>query len=270
MTSVYAEVIGDPIAHSKSPLIHNFWLAKLGVEAEYKRVHVRSGEVADYIAGACADANWRGANITIPHKVAVMDFVDDPFDVRATVGAMNTIVRADDGSVWGTNTDAAGFLEPITHKKLRGQRAILIGAGGAAKAVLFALKSIGIGEVTILNRSTEKAAALLASFGLHGRALPLEAPLEDAAVLVNASALGMTGQLPLPLNLAPLGPCAMVYDLVYAPLETSLLAMARVRGLETIDGLHMLVGQAAVAFDLFFGQPAPREHDAELRALLLA
>lgn len=270
MTSVYAEVIGDPIAHSKSPLIHNFWLNKLGIDAEYKSSHVRADELTGYMQRIRTDPEWLGANVTIPHKIAAMDFVDDPSDVRSSVGAMNTIVRAEDGSLWGTNTDVAGFLEPIADRSWRDQVAIVVGAGGAANAVLFALSSIGIGDVTILNRSAEKASGLLDRFRLKGRVLPLDASLHDAGLMINASALGMTGQPSLSLDLTPLGDDATVYDLVYSPLETPLLAQARERRLKTIDGLHMLVGQAAAAFTLFFGQPAPRQHDDELRALLLA
>ena len=146
----------------------------------------------------------------------------------------------------------------------------MIGAGGAARAVLFALSRIGVGPVTILNRNVLKAAALLAAFGLKGEALPLGAALPPAELLVNTSALGMTGQPPLEIDLAPLPDDAVVYDIVYAPLETPLLRAARARDLETVDGLEMLVGQAALAFELLFDAAPPRERDDELRALLTA
>ena len=266
----YAEVIGDPIAHSKSPLIHGFWLKALGIAGDYRRFHVPADELADYIAGACADADWRGCNVTIPHKVAVMDLVDDPGDVRGTIGAMNTIVRQPDGSVIGTNTDAAGFYAPLADLDLEGAPVALVGAGGAARAVLFALARAKVGHVTILNRSPLKAMALLAAFGLKGDVVGLDAPLPPAALLVNSSSLGMTGQPPLDLDLSPLPDGAIVYDLVYAPLRTGLLTAAEARGLDTVDGLDMLIGQAALAFELFFGAPPPEGRDEELRAILTA
>jgi shikimate dehydrogenase len=270
MTRPYADVIGDPVSHSKSPLIHGYWLETLGIDAEYHACHVRPDALADYVAQRRDDANWRGCNVTIPHKRAVMDLVDDPGDVRATIGAMNTVVRAEDGTLFGTNTDAAGFYAPISDADLEGAPVAVIGAGGAARAVLFALARAGVGPVTIFNRSPLKAAGLLAAFGLKGQALALDAPLPPAALLVNASSLGMTGQPPLDIDLSPLPPSALVYDIVYAPLETALLRQASDRGLDTVDGLDMLVGQAAVAFELFFGAPAPREHDAQLRERLVA
>lgn len=268
--TIYAEVIGHPIAHSKSPLIHRFWIEQLGMDADYKRRHVLVDELPDYIAGACGDANWRGCNVTLPHKVAVMDLVDDPGHVRDSIGAMNTLLRQPDGSVIGTNTDAAGFAVPISGIDLSGRPVAVIGAGGAARAVLFALRQLDVGPVTILNRSPLKGAALLSMFGLKGEVKPLNAPLPPVALVVNASSLGMAGQPPLSIDLAPLPDDALVYDIVYTPLETELLSAAHARGLETVDGLEMLIGQAALAFELFFGVAPPRDRDEELRAVLLA
>jgi shikimate dehydrogenase len=168
----------------------------------------------------------------------------------------------------GTNTDAAGFYAPISGLDLTGQPIVVIGAGGAARAILFALSRVGVGRVTLLNRNPLKGAALLASFGLKGDALKLDAPLPPAALLVNATSLGMAGQPPLDLDLAPLPDDAVVYDVVYAPLETGLLKAARARDLDTVDGLDMLIGQAALAFELLFGAEPPRDRDDELRALL--
>lgn len=266
----YAEVIGDPISHSKSPTIHKFWLKALGIEGDYKTFHVPPDELADYLAGACADADWLGCNVTVPHKVAVIDLVDDPGDIRHSIGAMNTILRRPDGSLMGTNTDAAGFYAPISGLDLAGQPVVVVGAGGAARAILFALSRVGVGRVTLLNRNPLKGAALLASFGLKGDALKLDAPLPPAALLVNATSLGMAGQPPLDLDLSPLPEGALVYDIVYAPLETGLLKAARARDLDTVDGLEMLIGQAALAFELLFGAEPPRDRDDELRALLTA
>ena len=266
----YAEVIGDPIAHSKSPLIHGFWLSTLGIAAEYRACHVRPEELSAYLTARSADPDWRGCNVTIPHKLAVMDHVGDPGDIRGTIGAMNTVLRGSSGQLTGTNTDAGGFYAPIADLDLTDRPVAVIGGGGAACAVLFALSRVGCGPVTILNRNVLKASALLARFGLTGQALPLTARLPAAALLVNASALGMTGQPPLILDLSPLPEDALVYDCVYAPLETPLLAAASARGLVTVDGLDMLVGQAALAFELFFGAAPPEGRDDELRGLLLA
>jgi shikimate dehydrogenase len=266
----YAEVIGDPIAHSKSPLIHGFWLEKLGIEADYRATHVRPEELAAYIASRRDDPHWRGCNVTVPHKVAVLDHVPDPGGVRDTIGASNTIVRGPDGALIATNTDAAGFLAPLAELDLTDQPVAVVGAGGAARAVLFALEKAGVGRVTLMNRTPLKAAGLLATFGLKGDAVPLDAPLPPVALVVNTSSLGMSGQPPLNLDLSALPEDAIVYDIVYAPLETPLLAAARARELETVDGLEMLIGQAALAFELFFGATPPRDADDELRARLLA
>ncbi|WP_194953123.1 shikimate dehydrogenase [Sphingopyxis solisilvae] len=266
----YAEVIGDPISHSKSPLIHKFWLDALGIAADYRRAHIKPDALAAYIEQRRADPDWRGCNVTIPHKVAVMDLVDDPGDIRGTIGAMNTIVRQPDGSVIGTNTDAAGFYAPLAELDLEGAPVAVVGAGGAARAVLFALARAGVGHVTILNRSPLKAMGLLATFGLKGEVVALDAPLPPAALLVNSSSLGMKGQPPLDLDLSPLPDDAIVYDLVYSPLRTGLLETADARGLDTVDGFDMLIGQAALAFELFFGASPPEGRDDELRALLVA
>lgn len=268
--SPYAEVIGDPIAHSKSPLIHGFWLQALGIEGDYRRAHVKPDDLAAYIAERRDDPNWRGCNVTIPHKLAVMDLVDDPGNIRGTIGAMNTIVRQKDGSLIGTNTDAAGFYSPLAELDLEGAPVAVVGAGGAARAVLFALARAGVGPVTILNRSPLKAMGLLATFGLKGDVVALDAALPPVSLLVNGSSLGMTGQPPLDLDLSPLPEGAIVYDLVYAPLQTGLLRAAEARGLDTVDGLDMLIGQAALAFELFFGRSPPEGRDDELRALLTA
>lgn len=269
MTRPFAEVIGDPIAHSKSPLIHNFWLERLGIDADYRATLIHSDDLAAHLAERCTDPAWRGCNVTIPHKLAVLDHIADPGGVRDSIGAANTVFRAKTG--WAaTNTDAAGFYAPIAGLDLEAAPVAVVGSGGAAMAVLFALARAGVGPVTLLARNPLKGAALLARFGLKGDVLPMAATLPAAALLVNASSLGMTGQPPLEIDLAPLPDHAIVYDLVYAPLETALLAAARRRGLETVDGLDMLIGQAALAFEMFFGQPPPRDDEAGLRAMLTA
>jgi shikimate dehydrogenase len=267
--TIYAEVIGDPIAHSKSPVIHGFWLNELGMVADYTACHVLPDNLQDYFARRCEDAQWRGCNITIPHKIAALNFVSDPGDVRASIGAINTVFRGRDGDLIGTNTDAGGFYLPIADMDWAGATAIVIGSGGAARAVLFALAQADIGEVVLLARSGLKAAGLLAQFGLKGKVLPLDTRLPSAQLLVNTSPLGMTGQPPLEIDLSPLPGDALVYDIVYAPLETALLKQARARDLDTVDGLDMLIGQAALGFELFFGRAPPADCEDELRDRLI-
>lgn len=266
----YAEVIGDPIGHSKSPLIHNFWLDCLGIEAEYKKTHVTSDGLAAYFLARRADPDWLGCNVTIPHKIAVMDYTDDPGGVRERIGAMNTIASETGGPLIGTNTDAGGFLQPLLRDRWKGQSAVLIGAGGAARAILFALTSLGVPDITIMAREAARGQALLDRAGVKGRVIGMNDALPKADLLVNGSSLGMTGQPELHVDLKPLADDATIYDIVYAPLETGLIRAGRARGLKTLDGLEMLIGQAALAFDIFFDAQAPRERDEELRALLLA
>ena len=146
MTKPYAEVIGDPISHSKSPLIHNFWAEALGLDVEYRAVHVTPEGLAAYFAERKADPDWRGCNITVPHKVEALAHVEDRGDVRTTIGAINTVIRAEDGALVGTNTDAAGFYAPLSELDLAGQPVTVIGAGGAAPAILFALSRMGVGR----------------------------------------------------------------------------------------------------------------------------
>jgi shikimate dehydrogenase len=269
VSRAYAEVIGDPIAQSKSPMIHGFWLAKLGIEADYRSRRVAAEQLAGYFAERRTDALWRGCNVTVPHKLAALALAERRDALAAAIGATNCIARVEGGALAATNTDADGFGEPIAGIDLAGLDAVIVGAGGAARAILAKLRARGIGSVTVMNRSQDRARALLAEMGFAGNAVPLDAALPRSCVLlVNSSVLGMDGQPPLALDLATLPAEAVVYDIVYAPLETGLLLAARSRGLRTIDGLAMLIGQAAIAFQVFFGAPAPREHDRELRALL--
>lgn len=270
MTMPYAEVIGDPIKHSKSPLIHGFWLDALGIAADYRATHVTPEGLADFVAARREDPDWRGCNVTLPHKIAIMDLVGDPGDVRASIGAMNTVARDEGGALFGTNTDAGGFYGPIADVPLTGAPVIVAGTGGAAHAVLFALSRLDVGSVTLLARNPLKGAALLARFGLKGEVRPMDTALPAAQLFVNTTSLGMVGQPPLAPDLSPLPDDAVVYDIVYAPLVTPLLAAAEARGLQTVDGLDMLVGQAAIAFELFFGAAPPRDRDGALRERLLA
>lgn len=283
MTCPYAEVIGDPIAQSKSPKIHNFWLAKLGIEADYRACHVRPEELADYIAARRADPLWRGCNVTMPHKQTAMpllDRIDPPADA---IGAVNTIVPLGNGGLAGTNTDAAGFLEPLAADLAQThyfRMARILGTGGAARAIIAALAGQGF-TLVVAGRDPAKARALLDELAPRGEhhaidlahfADPTDFPFDDREaccdLVINASSLGMQGQPPLAFDWSHAPPGAIAYDIVTAPLDTTFLQEARAKGHRTIDGLSMLIGQAAVAFEKFFGQPAPRQHDAELRAIL--
>lgn len=279
----YAEVIGDPVAHSKSPVIHRFWLERLGIDADYRIAHVLGGGLKAYFADRRQDLAWRGCNVTIPHKQAVLSQLDWVDPIAATIGAVNTVIP-ENGRLCGYNTDVAGFLEPLQpllDRRHLFRMARILGTGGGACAITYALVREGF-EPVVLGRTAEKARAFLDSLGIaggHAAALdsfaePTDFPFDDRAglldLVVNTTPLGMAGQLPLALDFSHVPPGAVVYDIVYAPLETPLLAEARSRGLRTIDGLEMLVGQAAAAFTRFFGQAPPRDHDAGLRALLVA
>lgn len=277
MTRAYAEVIGDPISHSKSPLIHGFWLEKLGIDAEYKACHVKPEELADYFAQKRKDAKWRGCNVTIPHKQDVGQHLDGMDSKARAIGAVNTVYRGDGTLLFGANTDVDGIAEAIAGLDLTGQEVTVIGAGGAARAAFALLASSNCASVHVLARNPEKAVKAADDCGLFavGHLFAPNSPaLCGSMLLINATQLGMTGQERMPTfilsQLDELAEGALVFDMVYAPLETDLLAAARRKGIRTSDGLSMLIGQAAVAFEKFFGQPAPREHDAELRALLTA
>ena len=283
MTRPYAEVIGDPIAQSKSPAIHNFWLGKLGIDAEYRACHVRAEELADYLAARRADPLWRGCNVTMPHKQAVMPLLNSIASPADSIGAVNTIYPAFDRLLAGTNTDAAGFLEPLAADLAKPhffRMARIMGTGGAARAIIAALAGQGF-TLVVAGRDPGKARALLDELAPTGEhhavdlahfADPTVFPFDDREgccdLVINASSLGMIGQPTLAFDWSHAPPGAVAYDIVTAPRDTAFLQAARAKGHRTIDGLAMLIGQAAVAFEMFFGQPAPREHDAELRALL--
>ncbi len=275
MTKPYAEVIGDPIAQSKSPVIHNFWFDKLGIDAQYRKCHVKADGLAAYFAERRADPDWRGCNVTIPHKQAVMQFLDSLDDGAEAVGAVNTIWRDGAGNLCGTNTDVDGVAEAIAPVGGDAGRAVVIGAGGAARAAFATLAGRQFGKVVVVARSESKARDAIMDCSLDADILPfdqIEAALEGASLLINATQLGMIGQQAMPDGVLgavrAMDDSALVFDMVYSPLETQLLSAVRGNGLAISDGLVMLVGQAATAFEKFFGLPAPREHDAELRKLL--
>jgi shikimate dehydrogenase len=280
----FAEVIGDPIAQSKSPAIHGFWLERLGIEAEYRATHVRSAGLADYLAERKADPEWRGCNVTMPHKQAVMPLLDRLDPLAGRVGAVNTIVRETDGALSGFNTDVAGFLEPLRgflEREHLFRMARVLGTRGAARAIIAALAAENV-VIVLAGRDPGKARALLDELDPGGEhhavdiahfAEPTDFAFDDRDgcfdVIVNASPLGMAGQAPLAFDLSHAPPGSVVYDIVTHPADTPLLQAARAAGFRTIDGLSMLIGQAAVAFEKFFGAAPPREPgDGELRRLL--
>jgi shikimate dehydrogenase len=256
-----AGVIGWPVAHSKSPVIHRYWLDQLGLDGDYGRFPVHPDRLEAAIRALPA-LGLAGVNVTVPHKQAVMPFLDAIADAARAVGAVNTIVVRPDGTLEGRNTDWLGVIHAIPINE-EGRHVAIIGAGGAARAAVHAARHMRAGRITLLNRSADKARALLENLGMAGDVMPLgAAPACD--LLINASPLGMTGQPPLAMTLDALPDTAAVFDMVYAPLETPLLAAARARGLRAIDGIEMLIGQAAEAFRLFYGE---RPHDADLKTV---
>lgn len=282
---IYAEVIGDPIAQSKSPAIHGFWLEKLGLEGDYRATRVTADELDTFLAGRREDFAWRGCNVTMPLKQAIIPLLDRRDPLAVSIGAVNTVVRESDGALIGYNTDVAGFVEPL-HAMLQERHyfrmARVIGAGGAACAVVTALAREGF-TIVLAARDPDKARALLEELAPDGErhvaalahfAEPTDFVFDDREgcldLVVNASPLGMRGQPPLAFDWSHAPPGSVAYDIVTDPVETDFLASARAAGFATIDGLAMLIGQAARAFELFFGQPAPRQHDAELRKRLMA
>lgn len=278
----YAEVIGDPIAQSKSPAIHNFWLKKLGRDSIYRAEHVLADGLLAYIASRQGDSQWRGCNITMPHKQAIIPLIDRLDPLAERIGAVNTLVSGDKG-LTGFNTDAAGFLEPLRdelEKRHYFRMARVLGTGGAARAIVSALAGEGF-TIVLAGRDPVKARALLDELAPAGEhhavdlahfADPTEFAFDDREgcldLVINASPLGMRGQPGLAFDWSHAPPGAIAYDIVTDPLETAFLQNARAAGHRALDGLNMLIGQAAIAFEHFFGEPAPREHDAELRELL--
>ncbi|MDN2567387.1 shikimate dehydrogenase [Aquibium sp. A9E412] len=267
-----AFVCGHPVAHSRSPLIHGHWLALHGIDGIYERRDVAPHDLAGFLAGL-AGAGYAGGNVTVPHKQAAAALVARRDAAAEAIGAVNTL-WFEDGALVGGNTDAYGFaahLDAEAPAWRAARRATVLGAGGAASAIVHALAEAGIAEIRVVNRTAARAAALAARFGEHvgGHGWPaLDGLLADSDLLVNTSSLGMTGQPPLAIDLAPLPAAAIVADIVYAPLETALLAAARGRGLVAVDGLGMLLHQAVPGFERWFGvRPTV---DAALRDLVVA
>jgi shikimate dehydrogenase len=264
-------VVGWPIAHSRSPLIHTYWLQRYGIAGEYRREAVPPEKFADFVR-ALAARGYVGANVTVPHKEAALA-LSQPDDRAQAVGAANTL-WLDGGVLRSTNTDVEGFLDNLDATAPGWDRglnsAAVLGAGGAARGVIYGLIERGVGRIVVLNRTRSRAEVLSRRFGSRvlvgnwGDA----AVLPDAGLLVNATTLGMAGQPDFPFDVAQLPGHAVVADLVYVPLVTPLLRAARRRGLRTADGLGMLLHQAVRGFALWFGKTP--EVTAELRALVEA
>ena len=258
-----AGVMGWPVAHSKSPLIFAHWFAETGIAGSYTRLPARPEDFAQALR-ALPEAGFRGVNVTIPHKLAALQLADEASDAARAIGAANTILFDAGGRVFADNTDGYGFIENLregaaTHNRAWNPAAgpaLVLGAGGAARAVIHALLEAGVPSIRLANRTRAKADALAAHFG--PRIEPVDwaaraAATGGAATIVNTTSLGMTGNPPLELPLDDAPATVLVTDIVYAPLETPLLAAARSRGLATVDGLGMLLHQARPGFRAWFG-----------------
>ncbi len=258
-TTVLTGVAGWPVSHSRSPSIHNYWFALHGIDAAYVPLPVAPKNFREAMRGLQA-AGFRGVNVTVPYKEAAAAIADTMEESARHIGAANTLCFTPDGIIHAANTDSSGFMQSLISGAPRWTKdagpAVVLGAGGAARAVVCALLNAGVDRIRVVNRSVDRALALQMHFGrdleIFGWA---EAPdaLEDAALLVNTTTLGMQGHPRLNIAIETLPSNAVVSDLVYAPLETELLAAARRRGLTAIDGMGMLLHQAAAAFALWFG-----------------
>lgn len=266
-----AGVIGWPVAHSLSPALHGYWLATLDIDGAYVPLAVEPDNLADAVR-ALPKLGFAGANVTVPHKEAVRAIVDTETEAARRIGAVNTLIFGDDGAIAGDNTDAFGFITHLRHSAPTWSGdagpAVVLGAGGAARAVVDALLEAGVPEIRLINRTPARAEALCDHFGGGTVAVSWEEradALEGAGLLVNTTTLGMTGKPPLEIVIDALPEDAVVYDIVYAPLETDLLASARASGLACVDGLGMLLHQARPGFEAWFGtrpdvSPALRTH----------
>jgi shikimate dehydrogenase len=270
-----AGVIGAPIAHSRSPALHGYWLRKYGIRGFYVPLEVAQADLEDVLR-AMPRMGFVGANVTIPHKETVLRLADIVSDRAALIGAANTLIFRSDGKIHADNTDGYGFLENL-RQGVPGWRAdagpcAVLGAGGAARAVVASLLEAGAEEIRITNRTRNRAEALRAEFGTKvviydwvqaGNAL------EEAATVVNTTSLGMVGKSEFRVPLDGLSPEAVVTDLVYTPLDTALLVRAREIGCRTVDGLGMLLHQAVPGFERWFGVK-PEVDDALREAVLAA
>ena len=256
---VLAGVMGWPISHSRSPIIHNHWMDQLGLQGRYVPLSVQPHRLAEALAGLSA-LGFAGCNLTLPHKVDALACVHNLDDVARQIGAVNTVVVEPDGQLRGTNTDAFGYLQSLREAQPNWRpdqgSAVVLGAGGAARAVVWALADAGVKDIRLINRSLDKAQDMAATFGspvhAHAWAKRHEA-LHDAALLVNTTTQGMQGQPALDISLDSLPMHALVSDIVYTPLQTDLLLRAQARGHAVVNGLGMLLHQARPGFAAWFG-----------------
>ncbi|RWG03692.1 shikimate dehydrogenase [Mesorhizobium sp.] len=272
MVEKRAFVTGHPIAHSRSPKIHRYWLEEYGIDGSYQAIDVRPEDFAAFLK-SLDENGYRGGNVTIPHKEAAFALVERRDEAAEAIGAVNTL-WLEDGVLWGGNTDALGFagnLDKHAPGWAANGPAVVLGAGGASRAVIHALKDRGLNDIRIVNRTLARAEELADRFGAgvsaHGAGAVGEL-LSDAGLLVNTTALGMHGNETLAADPAGLPGHAIVTDIVYVPLETPLLAAARARGLKTVDGLGMLLHQAVPGFERWFGKRP--EVTPQLRRMIVA
>ena len=269
-----AGVMGWPVGHSKSPALHGFWLNQHKVDGAYVPLPVRPDALAQALRALPA-LGFAGVNLTVPHKEAALALVDSADDTARRIGATNCIIVDASGNLHATNTDAFGFITNLQtgapNYRAASGPAVVLGAGGAARAVCVALADAGCPEIRVLNRGRARAEDLAISLGGPMRVIDWDQrgpALADAAVLVNTTSLGMQGQPPLEIDLGKLPTASVVNDIVYAPLETQLLATARARGHTIVDGLGMLLYQAQPAFAAWFG--VTPQVTADLRAHILS
>ena len=266
-------VIGWPVEHSRSPLIHNYWLKKYGIDSVYEKKPIEPQHVLNFIANLAA-TEFIGCNVTIPHKETVFGAVSAVDETAARLGAVNTVYLRDN-KVCGTNTDGEGFIASLGHSypsfRLKGKAAIIIGAGGAAKSVIGALLDAGTGKIGVINRTRARILSLQKQFGSRVFEITeaiADRELKNCELLVNTTSQGMEGQPPLELDIQNLNADALVADIVYTPLETDILKRAGDLGHPTVGGLGMLLHQAVRGFELWFG--VKPEVTAELYDLVAA
>jgi shikimate dehydrogenase len=266
-------VIGWPVEHSRSPLIHNYWLKKYSINAVYEKKPVEPKDAANFIANL-AMSEFIGCNVTIPHKETAFEAIGEADEIARRLGAVNTVYLKN-GKVYGTNTDGEGFVASLRQSypafSLKGKTAIIIGAGGAAKAIIGALLDEGVGRIGIINRTRERILGLQEQFGsnvfeINGTTANDE--LGNCEFLVNTTSQGMHGQPSLDLEIQNLNRDVLVADIVYTPLETAFLEKARNQGNPVLGGLGMLLHQAVRGFELWFG--VKPEVTIELHELIAA
>jgi shikimate dehydrogenase len=269
-----AAVIGSPVAHSRSPALHGYWLKRYGIKGFYIPIDVAQADLANVLR-TLPKMGFVGANVTIPHKEAILQIADVISDRAALIGAANTLIFRKDGKIQADNTDGAGFIANLRqnapHWVPSSGPAAVFGAGGAARAVIAALIEVGVPEIRLANRTRARADALRSDFGakVHVQEwVQADAMIDGAATVVNTTSLGMTGKPDLVLPLGSLSPQALVTDLVYTPLKTQFLIEAEERGATVVDGLGMLLHQAAPGFERWFGQRP--EVDEATRAAVMA